>query len=66
MFMQNGSCGFILKPEPKNEFKVKAIFYPAQVQVPNLLSKQARNPDPKIRQSLKTPKIQLFGLGLTQ
>ena len=24
MFMQNGRCGFILKPEPKNEFMAKA------------------------------------------
>ena len=39
---------------------------PALVQVPNPLSQQAQNPDPKVRPSLKNPKTQFFGLGLTQ
>ena len=38
----------------------------ARVQVPNPLSQQAPNPDPKVRPSLKNPKTQFFGLGLTQ
>ena len=38
----------------------------ARVQVPNSLSQQAPNPDPKVRPSLKNPKTQFFGLGLTQ
>ena len=38
----------------------------ALVQVPNPLSQQAPNPDPKVRPSLKNPKTQFFGLGLTQ
>ena len=37
-----------------------------RVQVPNPLSQQAPNPDPKVRPSLKNPKTQFFGLGLTQ
>ena len=36
---------------------------PALVQVPNPLSQQAQNPDPKVRPSLKKPKTQFFGLG---
>ena len=35
----------------------------ARVQVPNPLSQQAPNPDSKVRQSLKNPKTQFFGLG---
>ena len=35
----------------------------ARVQVPNPLSQQAPNPDPKVRPSLKKPKTQFFGLG---
>ena len=35
----------------------------ARVQVPNPLSQQAPNPDPKVRPSLKNPKTQFFGLG---
>ena len=35
----------------------------AQVQVPNPLSQQAPNPDPKFRSSLKSPKTQLLELG---
>ena len=35
----------------------------ARVQVPNPLSRQAPNPDPKVRPSLKNPKTQFFGLG---
>ena len=35
----------------------------ARVQVPNPLSEQAPNPDPKVRPSLKNPKTQFFGLG---
>ena len=35
----------------------------ALVQVPNPLSQQAQNPDPKVRPSLKNPKTQFFGLG---
>ena len=38
----------------------------ARVQVPNPLSQQAPNPDPKVRPSIKNPKSQFFGLGLTQ
>ena len=38
----------------------------ARVQVPNPLSQQAPNPDSKVRPSLKNPKTQFFGLGLTQ
>ena len=38
----------------------------ALVQVPNPLSQQAPNPNPKVRPSLKSPKTQFFGLGLTQ
>ncbi len=38
----------------------------AQVQVSNPLSQQAPNPDSKVRPSLKNPKTQFFGLGLTQ
>ena len=34
-----------------------------RVQVPNPLSQQAPNPDPKVRPSLKNPKTQFFGLG---
>ena len=33
---------------------------------PNPLSQQVPSPGPKSRQSLKKPKIQFFGLGLTQ
>ena len=35
----------------------------ARVQVPNPLSQQAPNPDPKVRLSLKNPKTQFFRLG---
>ena len=35
----------------------------ARVQVPNPLSQQAPNPDPKVRPSLENPKTQFFGLG---
>ena len=35
----------------------------ARVQVPNPLSQKAKNPDPKVRPSLKKPKTQFFGLG---
>ena len=38
----------------------------ARVQVPNPLSQQVQNPDSKVRPSLKNPKTQFFGLGLTQ
>ena len=38
----------------------------ARVQVPNPQSQQAPNPDSKVRPSLKNPKTQFFGLGLTQ
>ena len=61
----------------KNRFRLKFIWQQleiihwgencqVQVQVPNPLSQQAPNPDPKFRPSLKNPKTQLFGLGLTQ
>ena len=39
------------------------IYCQARVQVPNPLSQQAPNPDPKVRPSLKSPKTQFFGLG---
>ena len=35
----------------------------ARVHVPNTLSQQAPNPDPKVRPSLKNQKTQFFGLG---
>ena len=38
-------------------------FCQARVQVPNPLSQQAPNPDPKVRPSLKNPRTQFFGLG---
>ena len=43
-----------------------ACYCQAQVQVPNPLSQQAPNPDPKVRPSLKKPKTQFYGLELTQ
>ena len=46
--------------------KHKEWYCQAQVQVPNPLSQQAPNPDSKVRPSLKNPKTQFFGLGLTQ
>ena len=47
-----------------NEMKEQSMEYcQAQVQVPNPLSQQAPNSDPKVRPSLKNPKTQFFGLG---
>ena len=40
--------------------------FQAQVQVPNPLSQQDPNPDPKSRPSLRIGKTQFFRLGLTQ
>ena len=39
------------------------LYCQALVQVPNPLSQQAPNPDPKIRPSLKNQETQFFGLG---
>ena len=39
------------------------LYCQARVQVPNPLSQQAPNPNPKVRPSLKNPKTQFFGLG---
>ena len=48
------------------KFHPELVYCQARVQVPNPLSHQAPNPDPKVRPSLKNPKTKFFGLGLTQ
>ena len=53
-------------PLTKLCFSIIIWYCQARVQVPNPLYQQAPNPDHKFRPSLNNPKIQLFGLGLTQ